>query len=57
MPTSTQVTGRGSGISNDHLCPEVKKSKVYPELDAHLANYTLWINLVTFTSGNVEKYC
>jgi len=41
MPTSTQVTGRGSGISNDHLCPEFKKSKVYPELDAHLANYTL----------------
>ena len=40
-PTSTVVTGRGSGISNDHLYPEVKNSKLYLDLDTHLADYTL----------------
>jgi hypothetical protein len=54
-PTSRVVSGQGSGISNDHLYPEVKKSMIYPDLDTHLADYTVSINMVIFTSGNVKR--
>jgi hypothetical protein len=39
--TSTAVSGRGSGISNDHVYLGVKNSMLDTDHNTHLADYTV----------------